>query len=208
MTDPTPPQQLKLVREAIQQMAVVAEYAHPIVFMHIQRVRGYAELLARAAGLAEPEAETLADACQLHDVGMVAVPASIVQKTANLTNEEWGLIKQHPTIGYRILSQASSEVFQVAAQVALTHHERWDGSGYPHGLKGEQIPLAGRICGLCDVFDTLTHPVAYRKAQSPDEVLLLLQESSETFFDPRLVEYFTLQYPDILAVRERFKTPA
>lgn len=191
--------------ETVHRMAAIAEHALPKVELHLHRVRGYARILADGLGLSETEAETIAVACQLHDIGMVSVPESIIRKTTNLDNEEWDLVRQHPVVGASLIAGMSHPVFEIGEIVAMSHHERWDGSGYPHGLKGDKIPLPGRICGLCDVFDTLTHPRAYKRALTPDEVLLLLQEASESFFDPELVEVFTLKYADILEVREKFK---
>jgi len=195
-----------LSKQSLMGMAVVAEFAVPDIEMHVQRVRGFAYRLARGLNMGETEANMLADACQLHDVGMVSVPVAIVRKATNLTNDEWDLIREHPEIGSDLLRRRPHELFKLAGSIALSHHERWDGSGYPLGLMKEDIPLEGRICGLCDVFDTLTHPRAYKRALSPDEVLLLLQESSDSFFDPRLVEIFTLEFNEILAVREQFKS--
>jgi putative two-component system response regulator len=193
-----------ILKQSLIGMAVVAEYALPDIELHVRRVRGYAYLLARSLEMGELESAMLADACQLHDVGMVSVPVAVVRKSADLTNDEWELIREHPGIGFDLLVRHSHELFKLAAAVAQSHHERWDGSGYPFGLKQEQIPVAGRICGLCDVFDSLTHPRANKRVHDPDEVLLLLQESSGSFFDPRLVDLFTLNYAEILKVKERF----
>jgi len=192
--------------ETLHRMAVIAEHALPNVHQHILRVRGYAKIVARGAGMTESEAEMLSIACQLHDVGMVSVPTYIIRKATNLDNDEWKIVRGHPVVGASLLNGLSHEIFRIGEAVAISHHERWDGSGYPYGLKGENIPLAGRICGLCDVFDTLTHPRAYKRALTPDEVLLLLQEASETFFDPQLVDIFSLHYNEILAVREQYQS--
>ena len=196
----------ELLNQTLLGMAVVAEYALPEIEMHVQRVRGYAYILAQGLDLGETQSAMLADACQLHDIGMVSVPVAVVRKATNLTNDEWNLIREHPEVGCDLLRRHPHELFKLASSIAMSHHERWDGSGYPLGLMKEDIPLPGRICGLCDVFDTLTHPRAYKRALAPEEVLLLLQESSDSFFDPRLVETFTLKFNEISAVRERFKT--
>ncbi len=195
----------EITLEAIERMAVIAEHGLPNVKNHIWRMRGYAYILAKHNGMTDEEANDIANACMLHDVGMVSVPRSIVSKASNLSNEEWEIVKQHPAVGADILDEAIHDVFKIAKTVALSHHERWDGSGYPLGLKGENIPLVGRICGLCDVFDTLTHPRAYKTPMSADEVLLLLQESSETFFDPKLVDSFTVNYEEIISVRNKYQ---
>ena len=191
--------------ESLHRMAAIAEHSLLHIDLHIRRVSEYARILGAGYGLSQEEAGRVADACLLHDVGMVSVPIHIVHKAGNLTNDEWEIIKKHPFVGASLLNNSQHPVIALAETVALTHHERWDGSGYPRGLAGEATPLAGRICGLSDVFDTLTHARAYKAAQSPDEVLLLLQESSGSFFEARLVEVFTLAYPEILAARNAFQ---
>ena len=189
----------------IESMVKISESKLPHVLQHVRRMQAYARMLAKAIGKSDEEAEQISLACMLHDVGMVSVPPEIVAKTGNLTNEEWDIIKGHPERGAAMLDGLDDDLFRIARSVALSHHERWDGSGYPLGLKGEEIPLAGRICGLCDVYDTLTHRRAYKPAMDSDEVLLLLQEASETFFDPRLVNAFTLNYKDISRIRLEFQ---
>ncbi|HUF38770.1 MAG TPA: HD domain-containing phosphohydrolase [Anaerolineales bacterium] len=195
----------EILNQSLLGMAVVAEYALPDVDLHVQRIREYVYVMGRALDMEESEAAMLADASQLHDIGMVSVPVAVVRKATNLTNDEWDMVRCHPDIGSDLLRRYPHEIFQLAGTIALSHHERWDGSGYPLGLMKEDIPLAGRICGLCDVFDTLTHPRAYKRALMPDEVLLLLQESSESFFDPRLVEAFIRKFDEIVAVRNRYQ---
>ena len=193
--------------EAIERMASIAEFSLPNAPYHFKRIRGYTYVLAKGLGMDDAEAELLANASMLHDIGMVSVPGAVVMKTTNLTNEEWDVVKQHPLIGASLLEDSEHELFRRAKLFAVSHHERWDGSGYPHGLKGEAIPLEGRICGLCDVFDTLTHRRAYKPAMTTDEVLLLLQESSETFFEPELIDLFTLNFQKICTIRSEFQPP-
>jgi putative two-component system response regulator len=195
------------VLESINKMALIAEHGLPNVQYHIQRMREYSNLLSTSLGMAEKDSKQIGLACMLHDTGMVSVPVSITSKASNLTNEEWDIVKQHPLIGAKFFEVTHNPVYQLAHTVSLSHHERWDGSGYPHGLKGEDIPLIGRICGLCDVFDTLTHQRAYKAAMSPDEVLRLIQECSETFFDPTIVDAFTLNYQKIIEIKEKYASP-
>lgn len=157
---------------------------------HIRRVGLTAAHLARLAGLDEGEAETIGYAAQLHDVGKVGVPDDILHKPGHLTEMEYKLMMIHTRLGHRILSANRSELFSVAATIALSHHERWDGRGYPSALSGERIPLSGRIVALCDVFDALTHERSYRRAMPIKRAVAIIDEERGRAFDPRLVDLF------------------
>jgi putative two-component system response regulator len=194
--------------EAILRMAVISEYYDPNIFQHVERIRRYAELLASGMGLSEIEASEMGYGCQLHDVGMVCVSQEITMKQGNLSNSEWETIKRHPQVGAALLSGSKNPIFQIAEQVALSHHERWDGSGYPDGLVGDKIPLAGRICGLIDVFDTITSKRSYKQEMDMETALLLIQEASGSFFDPDLVNLFTEKFTELKEIRKmQFSTP-
>jgi putative two-component system response regulator len=136
------------------------------------------------------EAELLRHASALHDVGKVGVPDSILLKPGKLDPEEWATMQSHTTIGASILSGSTSPLVQLAETIALTHHERWDGSGYPQGLAGDDIPLAGRICAICDVFDALLSSRPYKDAWPIAEVLAELERQRGSQFDPRLIDVF------------------
>lgn len=187
--------------DAVRRMASLAEFYDPNILKHIERIRGYSLIVARSIGMSEEEAEVIAYACQLHDIGMVGVPEEIINKTGGLADEDWAIIKKHPEMGAEILDGSPVDILQIGKVISLTHHERWDGSGYPQGLKGEGIPVGGRICGLVDVFDTVTTKRAYKNEVSVDVALHLVQESSGTFFDPELVEAFSKNFEEILKIR-------
>ena len=190
-----------VLAETLRRMAVLAEYTNPDVATHVDRVAAYSLILAQACGLAEEEAQDLADACRLHDVGMIGVPTSITQKIGQPTHEEWEIIKTHPEIGARLLANSEINIFQLGELIALTHHERWDGSGYPAGLKGDEIPLAGQICAISDVFDMLTSERTYMRKISPQNARVLIEESSGNFFDPDLVDTFMKNFEQLAAIR-------
>jgi putative two-component system response regulator len=146
--------------------------------------------LALAAGVDPENAELLRHASALHDVGKVGIPDAILMKPGKLDADEWETMKTHTTIGGSILADSSSKLVQLAHTIALTHHERWDGTGYPAGLRGEEIPLPGRICAVCDVFDALLSVRPYKKPWPIDDVIAELERSRGTHFDPQLVDPF------------------
>ncbi len=168
---------------------------------HLERIRKYTYLLANEYGLPQNDVKLFSLAAQLHDIGKINIPDKILKKTANLDQREWEIAERHTLEGARLLRGSSSLVLQTAEIIALTHHERWDGSGYPEGLKGEQIPLSGRICALADVFDALTTQRPYKKEISPQEALQLLKDASGSLFDPALVDIFAAKFDEIVAIR-------
>jgi len=138
----------------------------------------------------------------MHDIGKIGIPDAVLLKEGPLTPEEWEVIKTHTTIGAEILSGNNSKLCQMAALIALTHHERWDGSGYPNGLKGEQIPLLGRIVCLCDVFDALLSKRPYKNPWTVEDTVSQIEELSGIYFDPTLVEKFKKILPQILLMKD------
>lgn len=187
--------------EAIRRMAHLAEYRKPNILSHLDRIRGYCEVIASGLGLDPSEVQMIACASMLHDIGEVELPDTVSNRNGQLTPYEWELIKRHPVIGGDLLRGSLSAVLQMGEQIALTHHERWDGSGYPRGLKEEEIPLGGRVCALADVFDALTTRRPYKAEIPVEKGLLLVQETSGQFFEPRLVEVFSEHFDEILNVR-------
>ncbi|HYI36547.1 MAG TPA: CHASE2 domain-containing protein [Thermoleophilaceae bacterium] len=164
---------------------------------HVDRIGRFCEQLGLAAGMGEAEAELLRHASLLHDVGKVGIPDRILNKPGPLDDEEWEVMKTHTTIGASILEGAESELMELARSVALTHHESWDGAGYPAGLRGAEIPLAGRICAVCDVFDALLSPRPYKDPWPLDEVLAELQRLRGIKFDPLLLDAFLALAPEL-----------
>jgi PAS domain S-box-containing protein len=176
--------------ELIQRLIRAAELRDPDTGSHILRMARYCEALAKSIGMNEPDRQMLYAAAPMHDVGKLGVPDHILQKSGPLDAGERSLMEQHTLVGADILSGSQSELIQMASEIALTHHERWDGSGYPRGLKGEEIPLVGRICAICDVFDALTSDRPYKRAWSVEAAFEEVARLSGTHFDPRLVMAF------------------
>ncbi len=193
--------------DALHRLALAAELKDEGTAAHIRRVGQYCVLLGRAFGLAPGEVETLRVASPMHDVGKIGIPDAILLKPGGLTPTEWEVMKTHTTIGDHILSHSPSELLRAAASIALTHHERWDGAGYPGGLSGEEIPFFGRICAIADVFDALTSDRPYRRRGTLEEAMAALTEGSGTGFDPNLVEIFTDRQDSVRLILEGASIP-
>ena len=173
--------------EILQRLAVAAEYRDDSTGEHTQRVSKLAAMIARGLGQSEEEIEVLRLAATLHDVGKIGVPDHVLMKPGRLTVEEFEIIKLHTNIGAEILGGSNFSILQLAREIALSHHERWNGTGYPNGLKGAAIPLSGRIVALADVFDALTHDRPYKRAWRLDEAIAEIKRLSGLQFDPQLV---------------------
>jgi putative two-component system response regulator len=180
--------------------AHLAEYVEWNNRAHLERVRRYAYILAAGVGLSHNEANLISIASILHDIGKITIPSAILKKTANLTPEEYKFTEQHTLEGSRLLGDSGSPILQTAEIIARAHHERWDGSGYPEGLRGEAIPLSGRIMALADVFDALTTHRPYKMQMQPEAALTLIKESSDSLFDPKLVSVFADKFEDFKVV--------
>ena len=176
--------------EIAHRLAVAVEWRDAETGVHVDRIGRLCERLARAIGLDRHDAELLRHASALHDVGKVGIPDSILTKPGPLDAAQWATMKTHTTVGGSILAGSDSRLVQLAHTVALTHHERWDGSGYPAGLAGTAIPLAGRIVAICDVFDALLSPRPYKPAWLIDDVIAEIERGRGTHFDPQLVDAF------------------
>ncbi len=188
--------------DALFRLAMAAEYRDDDTGEHIVRLGFMAEALALALGEPAGWAATLRKAAPMHDIGKIGIPDGVLKKPGRLSPEERTVMCRHAEIGADILGQSRIPLFQLAAEVALTHHERWDGSGYPRGLKGEQIPLSGRIVAVVDFFDALTMDRCYRKALPDDEALGMLLAESGRAFDPRLVRVFAEHARRMIALRD------
>lgn len=169
---------------------------------HIERIALYAALLATRAGMAPDDVELLRIAAPLHDIGKIALPDSILRNPGALSDGERAAMQQHTIYGHRLLADSGQEVLDLAAELALTHHERWDGGGYPKGLAGEAIPLVGRILAICDVFDALSSDRVYRAALPLDEVLHIMRDGHGTQFDPELLDLFLTALPAVIRLRD------
>ncbi|MGR9117698.1 MAG: HD domain-containing phosphohydrolase [Gammaproteobacteria bacterium] len=187
--------------EVIRKLGRAAEYKDNETGNHIVRMSKFAQLLGGAAGLEQAEAEMIWCAAPMHDIGKIGIPDRILLKQGPLDSDEWEIMKTHAEIGSDILSGSDSQLLKMAARIAISHHEKWDGSGYPNGLCREEIPIEGRICSICDVFDALTSVRPYKPAWPIDKALEFIKENSGSFFDPHLVELFENIFDQILAYR-------
>lgn len=192
--------------ETIHSLGRAAEFKDNETGMHVMRMSHYCHVLALAAGMTEQDADTLRDAAPMHDVGKIGIPDSVLLKPGKLDKEEWATMQKHVDYGVEILgSYGDSKLMRVAIEVAKYHHEKWNGSGYPSGIAGEDIPLVGRIAAVADVFDALTSERPYKQAWSIEKTLGLLKEESGQHFDPHLVDLFLANLDQILEIKERFK---
>lgn len=177
-------------REIIHTLSAAVEFRDNDTGDHLQRMSNTAQLIAKALGMSDHKQELLYHAAVLHDVGKVAIPDAILLKPGRLTDDEMEVMKTHTTIGAKILSYGTSELLKYAETIALSHHERWDGGGYPLGLSGKDIPIGGRITAICDVYDALISERIYKKAWPKEEALALIKSESGKAFDPEVVEAF------------------
>jgi putative two-component system response regulator len=191
--------------ETIYRLAKAAEYKDEETGSHIHRVSNYAAALARKLGLNEKACESILLAAPMHDVGKIGIPDRILLKPGKLTFEEWEIMKKHTVYGARILGGSRVGFIRLAEVISLTHHECWDGSGYPLGLQGKQIPMAGRIMALADVFDALTSKRPYKNAFSVEKSFEILKNGSGKHFDSQLVLAFFEIREEILEIKERYK---
>jgi putative two-component system response regulator len=174
-------------REMVRRLAAAVEYRDSDTGKHIARISQLAYRLGLEVGMSPAEAELLRDACAMHDVGKVAIPDAVLHKPGRLDPDEWEVMKDHTLTGAAILGRSQSPLLQMAETIALTHHERWDGSGYLAGLKADQIPLVSRIVAVADVFDALTHKRPYKDPWPIAAALREIEESREQQFDPQVV---------------------
>jgi putative two-component system response regulator len=191
-------------RETIFCLAKAAEYRDPETGAHILRMAHYSEHIGREMGLSSAQQDLILQAAPMHDIGKVGTPDLILLKPGKLTPEEFQIMKLHATIGYEVLNANSSSLMKVAAEIAYTHHEKFDGSGYPRGLHADQIPLFGRIVAVADVFDALTSERPYKKAWRVEDAAKQIQDSAGSHFDPTCVAAFFAKFEDVLAIKSRF----
>jgi len=194
--------------EIVQRLGLAAEYKDNETGLHVIRMSHFARILGIAAGMTENEADDLLHAAPMHDVGKIGIPDRILQKPGPLDADEWKIMQSHVTIGAEIIGEHAGGMLALARSIALTHHEKYDGSGYPHGLAGEQIPLVGRITAIADVFDALTSERPYKKAWSEQEAIDFLHQQKGRHFDPQLVDLFTGKMPAIREIRLRWAETA
>ncbi|MDW8095550.1 MAG: HD domain-containing protein [Aquificaceae bacterium] len=191
-------------KETVMRLSYAAEYKDPETYNHIVRIGMMSSLIAQKLGYDEEYCYNLQLAAPMHDIGKIGVPDAILLKKGKLEGEEWEIMKRHTIIGYEILKDSDSELLQMAARISLEHHEKWDGTGYPYGKKGEDICIEARITAIVDVFDALTSERPYKPAWSVEETSKYMKELSGKHFDPNLLEVFFENMPEILKIKQEF----
>lgn len=191
--------------DTIYRLSMAAEYKDEDTGEHIKRMSHYSAAVARKMGLNEKTVETILYASPMHDIGKIGTPDRILLKPGKLDADEWEIMKQHTIVGGKILSGSDAGFIRLGEVIALSHHEKWDGSGYPKGLKGRKIPLAGRITAIADVFDALTSKRPYKEAFSIEKSFGIIREGRGSHFDPDVVDAFFAIEEEILSTRERYK---
>lgn len=191
--------------EVVRSLGRAAEYKDNETGMHVVRMSKVSKLLADYVGMSEDDCDMLLHASPMHDVGKIGIPDNVLLKPGKLDNDEWEIMKRHASMGSEILGAHSSPLMEMARQVAISHHEKWDGSGYPKGLSGNKIPLVGRITALADVFDALTSERPYKKAWTVDEAVSFIKEQSGKHFEPSLVDIFVSHFDDICKIRDKYR---
>ncbi|CAM3906836.1 PAS domain S-box protein [Arcobacter cloacae] len=192
-------------KEIIYKMGEIGESRSNETGNHVKRVANYSKLLATLYGLDEKECDILFTASPMHDIGKVGIPDSILNKPGKLDENEWKIMRKHCVIGYNILKNSKREILKAAAIVAMTHHEKWDGTGYPKGLKGEEIHIYGRITAIADVFDALGSHRCYKKAWEDEKIFELLRDEKDKHFDPKLIDLFFENIDKFIEIRDRYK---
>ena len=200
-------EQIKEIRDArldvIQRLAIAAELRDAGTGRHIYRMSRYCQLLAMAVGFTKEQADLILTASPLHDIGKIAIPDFILLKPSGLDPNEFEIIKTHTTLGAKMLTGSNSVFLKMAETIALTHHEKWDGKGYPRGIRGEDIPLVGRICALADVFDALSSARPYKEAWTLEKTIEEIRQLKGTHFDPKIVEAFEDLFKEFKAVYDQ-----
>lgn len=190
--------------EIILRLGRAAEFKDNDTGAHIVRISKMSSLLGRLAGMTEEHAELLLHTSPMHDIGKIAIPDSILLKPGKLNTEEWKIMKSHTVVGADLLSGHNSDLMKSAQTIALTHHEKWDGSGYPRGKKGKEIPFEGRIVGIVDVFDALSSKRPYKDPYPIDKILSIIKEERGRHFDPDLTDLFIKNIDDFIAIKDAF----
>ncbi|MDH5633490.1 MAG: response regulator [Gammaproteobacteria bacterium] len=187
--------------DAINRLMTAVHFRDNETAEHLERMSSYARILARGMGMTDAEAEVIYKASPMHDIGKISIPDSILLKKGKLNGDEWQSMKSHTIIGAQLLSGHESEVMKMASVIALTHHEKWDGTGYPYGLKRGEIALPGRIVALADVFDALTSERPYKPAWSLDRAMETIISQSGLHFSPEVVEIFKQSLDEIIQTK-------
>ncbi len=189
----------------MHRLGKVGEFKDDESAMHIIRMSHYSRMIAEAMEISDEWGELIFNSAPMHDIGMIGLPDKILQNPGKLTRAEWKMMQRHTEFGRNIIGEHKSELLTLAANIAITHHEKWDGTGYPRGLIGEDIPVAGRIVAIADVFDALTSDKPYKRACSVEEAVNKIVDKTGIDFDPGLVPLFQERLPDILDIKEKYR---
>ena len=190
--------------DTIYRLSVASEYKDKDTGAHIKRMSRYSVAVARRMGLDENTIETILYSAPMHDLGKIGIPDQILMKPAILDPAEWKIMKMHTVIGAKILQGSDAEFIKSGESIALSHHEKWDGSGYPNGVKGQEIPIAGRIVAIADVFDALTSKRPYKEPFTIEKSLAIVKEGRGTHFDPDVVDAFFDIQEEILNIKKQY----
>jgi len=190
--------------EIIHRLGHAAEFRDNETGLHVIRMSHYARLIAEKLNISEDWSNLIFHAAPMHDIGKIGIPDRVLLKPGKLDDEEWEIMRRHPKIGADIIGNHDSELLKLSKEIALTHHEKWDGSGYPYGLKGEKIPLSGRIIAIADVFDALTSDRPYKRAWSVEKSVMVIDQDTGTHFDPSLIPLFHEILPKALEIKDRY----
>lgn len=193
--------------EVVRRLGRAAEYRDNETGLHIIRMSKMAALFGRASGLDEEAADMILNASPMHDIGKLGIPDNILLKPGKLDSEEWQIMQSHAQIGADILAGSTSPLLVMAHDIALSHHEKWDGSGYPYGLKGEDIPIEARLSAMADVFDALTSIRPYKKAWSIEDTMNYIDSESGKQFEPALVRVLKKELPRVILIKEEYSEP-
>ena len=193
--------------QVVRRLGRAAEYRDNETGLHIIRMSQMSALLAQSIGCGDGVCEQMLHVSPMHDIGKIGIPDAILLKPGKFEPHEWEIMKTHASIGAEIPSGDDSELLKLAHTIALTHHEKWDGSGYPNGLAGEAIPLSGRIVAVADVFDALTSARPYKEPWSVEDAITYMKDQSGKHFDPGVIEHFLERLPDIVAIRNNYAEP-
>lgn len=191
--------------QIIQSLGYAAEYKDDDTGQHVVRMSHYCRIIAEKAGLSESRVEEIFRTAPMHDIGKIGIPDGILKKNGKLDANEWEIMKNHPLIGAKIIGDHSEGLLKTARMISLSHHEKWDGSGYPYGLKKEEICIEGRITAIADVFDALTSARPYKKPWPVEEAVQYLQNESGKHFDAELVQIFLKELPSIIEISRKWK---
>ena len=190
--------------EVIRRLGRAAEYKDNETGLHVIRMSHYSRIIAEGMGYSDDYCDTLLNAAPMHDIGKIGIPDRVLLKPGRLDDEEWAIMHKHPEMGARIIGEHSNELLAMAAVVALGHHEKWDGSGYPGKLVAEDIPIEARFVAIADVFDALTTERPYKKAWEVEKAVSLIQENAGGHFDPTMVPVFIERLDDVLAIKKAY----